>query len=60
MDGGAWWAAVLRVTKSWTRLQCLSMARHDPKQGEELSPSYPCCLLFYLVPVVRKLEIKSG
>ena len=25
MDGGAWWAAVHRVAKSWTRLKRLSM-----------------------------------
>ena len=24
MDRGAWWAMVHRVTKSWTRLKCLS------------------------------------
>ena len=27
MDGGAWWAIVHRVTKSWTRLNRLSMHR---------------------------------
>ena len=26
MDRGAWWATVHRVTKSWTRLKCLSTA----------------------------------
>ena len=25
MDGGAWWAAVYGVTRSWTRLKELSM-----------------------------------
>ena len=25
LDGGAWWAAVRRVTQSWTRLKQLSM-----------------------------------
>ena len=24
MDRGVWWAAIHRVTKSWTRLKCLS------------------------------------
>ena len=25
VDGGAWWAAVRRITQSWTRLKHLSM-----------------------------------
>ena len=28
MDRGAWWAAVHRVTQSWTRLKWLSMQSH--------------------------------
>ena len=28
VDGGAWWAAVYGVTKSWTRLKWLSMCAH--------------------------------
>ena len=28
MDRGAWWAAVHRVTKSWTRLKRLSTHTH--------------------------------
>ena len=29
MDGGAWWAAVHGVTKSWTRLSNLAAAEHE-------------------------------
>ena len=30
MDGGAWWATVHRVAKSWTRLKQLSMHAEKP------------------------------
>ena len=35
---GAWWAIVLRVAKSWTRLKCLSSHTHT-------APSLTTCLL---------------
>ena len=35
MDRGAWWAAVHRVTQSWTQLKLLSM--HAKKQPTNIS-----------------------
>ena len=34
MDGGAWWAAIHRVTQSWTRLKQL-VAAAAPELGAE-------------------------
>ena len=35
MDGGAWWASVNVVSKSWTRLKRLSTAEHKERHPEE-------------------------
>ena len=46
MDGGAWWAAVLGVTKSWTQLSNLTftfMKMFLPQFHADLAPiSGPC------------------
>ena len=38
-DGGAWWAAVYRVSQSWTRLKRLSSSS-SPSLSPLLNPSY--------------------
>ena len=37
MDGGAWWAAVHGVTKSWTRLSDFTFAFHFPALEKEMA-----------------------
>ena len=37
MDGGAWWAAVHRVTKSWTQLSDFSFTFHFPALEKEMA-----------------------
>ena len=34
-DGGAWWAAVYRVTQSWTRLKRLSSSSYRREQQRQ-------------------------
>ena len=38
MDGGAWWAAVHGVTKSWTRLSNFTFTFHFHTLEKEISP----------------------
>ena len=38
MDGGAWWAAVHGVVKSWTRLSDFTFTFHFPALEEEMAP----------------------
>ena len=37
MDGGAWWAAVHGVTKSWTRLSDFTFTFHLPALEKEMA-----------------------
>ena len=37
MDGGAWWAAVHGVAKSWTRLSDLTFTFHFPALEKEMA-----------------------
>ena len=37
MDGGAWWAAVLRVAKCWTRLSDFTLTFHFHALEEEMA-----------------------
>ena len=37
MDGGAWWAAVHGVTKSWTRLRDFTFTFHFPALEKEMA-----------------------
>ena len=37
MDGGAWWAAVHGVTKSWTRLNDFTFTFHFPALEKEMA-----------------------
>ena len=37
MDGGAWWAAVHGVTKSWTRLNDLTFTFHFHALDKEMA-----------------------
>ena len=37
MDGGAWWAAVHGVTKSWTRLSDFTFTFHFPALEKEMA-----------------------
>ena len=37
MDGGAWWAAVYGVAKSWTRLSDFTIAFHFHALEEEMA-----------------------
>jgi len=37
MDGGAWWAAVHGVTKSWTRLSDFTLTLHFPALEKEMA-----------------------
>ena len=37
MDGGAWWAAVHGVTKSWTRLSDFTFTFHIPALEKEMA-----------------------
>ena len=37
MDGGAWWAAVHRVTKSWTRLSDFTFTFHFHALEKEMA-----------------------
>ena len=36
MDGGAWWATVQVVTKSWTRLSDFTFLRYGTGEGQAL------------------------
>ena len=38
MDGGAWWAAVHGVAKSWTRLSDFTFTFHFPALEKEMAP----------------------
>ena len=37
MDGGAWWAVVHGVTKSWTRLSDFTFTFHFPALEKEMA-----------------------
>ena len=37
MDGGAWWAAVHRVAKSWTQLSDFTFTFHFPALEKEMA-----------------------
>ena len=37
MDGGTWWAAVHRVTKSWTRLSDFTFTFHFPALEKKMA-----------------------
>ena len=37
MDGGAWWAAVHGVTKSWTQLSDFTLTFHFPALEKEMA-----------------------
>ena len=37
MDGGVWWAAAHRVTKSWSRLRDSTFTFHFPALGKEMA-----------------------
>ena len=37
MDGGAWWAAVHGVSKSWTRLSDFTLTFHFPALEKEMA-----------------------
>ena len=37
MDGGAWWAAVHGVARSWTRLSDFTFTFHFPALGKEMA-----------------------
>ena len=37
MDGGAWWAAVHGVSKSWTRLSAFTFTFHFPALAKEMA-----------------------
>ena len=37
MDGGAWWAAVHEVAKSWTRLSDFTLTFHFPALEKEMA-----------------------
>ena len=37
MDGGAWWAAVRGVAKSWTRLSDFTFTFHFPALEKEMA-----------------------
>ena len=38
MDGGAWWAAVRGVARSWTRLRDFTFTFHIPALDKEMAP----------------------
>ena len=40
MDGGAWWAAVHGVVKSWTRLSDFTFTFHFPALEKEMATHY--------------------
>ena len=44
MDGGAWWAAVHGVTKSWTRLSNFTFAFHFHALEKEMATHLCSCL----------------
>ena len=48
MDGGAWWAAVHGVTKSWTRLSDFTFTFHFHALEEEMATQ--SCVLAWRIP----------
>ena len=44
MDGGAWWAAVHVVTKSWTRLSDVTFTFHFHALEKEMATTPVFCL----------------
>ena len=48
MDGGAWWAAVHRVTKSWTRLSDVTFTFHFHALEKEMAT--PSSVLAWRIP----------
>ena len=42
MDGGAWWAAVHGVAKSWTRLSDFTFTFHFPALEKEIATQCSC------------------
>ena len=48
MDGGAWWAAVYGVAKSWTRLSDLTFTFHFHALEKEMATH--SCVLTWRIP----------
>ena len=48
MDGGAWWAAVHGVAKSWTRLSNFTFTFHFPALEKEMATH--CSVLAWRIP----------
>ena len=48
MDGGAWWAAVHGVTKSWTRLSDFTFTSHFHALEKEMATC--SCVLDWKIP----------
>ena len=44
MDGGAWWAAIHGVAKSWTRLSDFTFTFHFHALEKEIAPLQGSCL----------------
>ena len=47
MDGGAWWATVHRVEKSWTRLKRL----RERQRERERTPETERCSIHFLIRI---------